>query len=176
MTNTTKRPTRMLLSLVLLAALGGPAAAQNEAPAPVAAPAPAPAPAAEAPAAAAPALAAAAPVASADRAKNPLGGARLEKYMLDREAGEIPVEAGRRFLDDLSALSPQVRASVTDAVRFEIQKDEADKFARQKNYVLYAYSALWVILLLFVVGVFSRQRKLAAELAALESRVSREKK
>ena len=113
------------------------------------------------------------PPAAAD---NPLAGVELDKYKLNREAGDIPLEAGRRFLDDLGAVSPEVRASVTDAVRFEIQKDETDKFARQKNYVLYAYAALWVILIVFVIGVFTRQRHLAGELAELERRVSVEKK
>jgi len=142
---------RLLLTLVVLAALAAPAAAQEPAPA---APAPTAAPA----------------------AGNPLSGVNLEKYKLERDKGDIPVEKGRLFLDDLKVASPDAWASVVDAIRFEIQKEEAEKFARQKNYVIYAYGALWVILLLFVIGVFTRQRHLAAELAELERRVGVEKK
>ena len=162
----------LLVLLVLLGAV--PAAAQEPpaaaAPPPAAAPAPAPAPAGE-PAAPAP-TSATAPGA----AGNPLAGVNLAKYKLDRDKGDIPVDVGRRFLDDLKAVSPDAWASVLDAARLSIQQEEADKFARQKNYVIYAYGALWVILLVFVVGVFTRQRHLAAELAELERRVSVEKK
>ena len=97
----------------------------------------------------------------------------LDKYVPNVEKGDLALEAGRRLLADLKAANPAVWASVVEAARFDIQNEETDKFARQKNYVIYAYAALWVILLLFVVGVFARQRKLNAELVELEKRVGR---
>jgi CcmD family protein len=109
-------------------------------------------------------------------AGNPLAGVNMSRYELNREKGEIAVEVGRRFLADLKAVSPAAWASVTDAVRLDIQQDETAKFARQKNYVIYAYGAIWVILIVFVVGLYTRQRHLAAELAELERRVGVEKK
>jgi CcmD family protein len=107
---------------------------------------------------------------------NPLAGVNLDKYKLNREKGDIPVDAGRRFLADLKAVSPDAWASVTDAVRLEIQKDETAKFAHQKQYVIYAYGAIWAVLAIFVIGLFMRQRHLANELAELERRVGSERK
>ena len=114
-----------------------------------------------------------APPAPAPPGANPFTGVSLDKYVPNVEKGDLALEAGRRLLADLKASNPAVWASVVEAARFEIQNEETDKFARQKNYVIYAYAALWVILLLFVVGVFARQRKLNAELVELEKRVGR---
>jgi len=155
---TNLRRTLSLLALLLGLAVSAPAYAQD--------PSAAPAATAEPP----PSVPAAAPSAS------PLSGVSFMRYKLDREKGDIPVEKGRVFLADLKAASPETWASVVDAVRLEIQKDEAEKFSHQKGYVLYAYGAIWVILIVFVIGVFARQRKLAAELAELERRVSVERK
>ncbi len=137
---------RLSIILVLLGVCAGVAAAQEP-------PAPAPAPA----------------------AANPLAGVSLDKYRLNADKNDA-LQVGRAFLDDLKKASPDAWASVTEAIRYDLQTGETERFARQKNYVLYAYAALWVILLVFVVGVFARQRHLAAELAELERRVSVERK
>jgi hypothetical protein len=99
----------------------------------------------------------------------------FHKYKINPEKDDIPLTKGRQFLADLAAADPELKASVTEAVRFEIQNEETEKFARQKGYVLWAYGALWVVLLVFVVGLLLRQRQLAAELASLEARVKVEK-
>jgi hypothetical protein len=117
-----------------------------------------------------PAPAAAAPAPPGD---NPFKSIALDRYVPDLEKGDLALEKGRQLLTDLKAASPAAWASVVEAARFEIQNDETEKFARQKSYVIYAYAALWIILLVFVVGVFARQRKLNAELAELERRVGR---
>jgi CcmD family protein len=116
----------------------------------------------------------AAPAAAA--AANPLQGVNLDAYKVNLETGNIPLAVGRHFLGDLKAVSPDVWASVTEAVRFDIQTEETAKFGRQKQYVIYAYGAIWAVLVIFVVGLYTRQRKLAAELAELERRVSVERK
>jgi hypothetical protein len=114
-----------------------------------------------------------APPAPAPAGANPFIGMPLDRYAPNVEKGDLALEAGRRLLADLKAANPAVWASVVEAARFDIQHEETEKFGRQKNYVIYAYAALWVILLLFVVGVFARQRKLNAELVELEKRVGR---
>jgi CcmD family protein len=118
----------------------------------------------------------AAPAAPAAEGANPLGSVSFDKYKLDREKGDISLDKGRLFLADLKAANPSAWASVTDAVRYDIQTEETRKFAHQKQFVIYAYGAIWVILLGFVVGLYARQRQLNAELAELERRISTEKK
>jgi hypothetical protein len=68
-----------------------------------------------------------------------------------------------------------VQASVVDAVRSEIQAEETARFARQNKFVLWAYGAAWAIVAVLVAALLLRQRKLAAELSALETRVKIEK-
>jgi hypothetical protein len=116
------------------------------------------------------------PPAAAAPGASPLQGVNLDAYKVNLEKGDIPLTVGRHFLADLKAASPETWASVTEAARFDIQSDETAKFAHQKQFVIYAYGAIWVILVLFVVGVYTRQRRLAAELAELERRVSVERK
>jgi hypothetical protein len=108
-------------------------------------------------------------------AGNGLAGVNFEKYE-PADDRETPVEAGQRFLADLGVASPEVKANVTEAVRYELQKDETDKFARQKKWVLRAYGVAWSLLAVFGVALFMRHQKLAADLAALEARVGSEKK
>ena len=127
----------------------------------------------------APAAGAAAPPpapAAAPAGANPLAGVNLDAYQPNPETGNIPLVAGRKFLADLKGTSPEVWASVVEAARFDIQMDETMKFAHQKQFVIYAYAAIWVILIVFVVGLYARQRKLAAELAELERKVGVERK
>jgi hypothetical protein len=167
-----KTMTRILVVMAVAIGTSGAAAYAQEPPAPPSESAKQAAGAAEgAPtqgAAAAPTAPAPAPPGA-----NPFTGVSLDKYVPNVEKGDLALEAGRRLLADLKAANPAVWASVVEAARFDIQNEETDKFARQKNYVIYAYAALWVILLLFVVGVFARQRKLNAELVELEKRVGR---
>jgi CcmD family protein len=119
---------------------------------------------------------AAAPAAPAAPAGNPLASVNLDAYKVNLDTGNIPLAVGRHFLADLKAVNADAWASVTEAVRFDIQTEETAKFGRQKQYVIYAYGAIWAVLVVFVVGLYTRQRKLAAELAELERRVSVERK
>jgi CcmD family protein len=106
--------------------------------------------------------------------ENPLKAVDLSKYQFDR-AKETPLQAGQRLLEDLKAANPAVAANLLEAARYEIQKDETEKFARQSGSVMWAYGVAWAVLALFAAGLFGRQRRLARELEELEARVRVEK-
>lgn len=101
---------------------------------------------------------------------NPLQAADLSKYGYD-PAKDVGAVVGKRFLEDVRAVDPRLYAAAVDAVRYEIQADEAAKFVRQRKYVIAAYAVLFVILVGFVAALWARSRKLQAELDALEARI-----
>jgi len=89
-------------------------------------------------------------------------------YARDKETLAAP---GERFLEDMRACDPSFAAAVVEAVRYQIHKDEVDKFTRAKSYVFAAYGIAWAVLALSALGLWLRQRRLTAEIAALEARV-----
>lgn len=101
---------------------------------------------------------------------NPLSSLDLARYEWQRDK-EFAAQAGQRFLDDLKARSPEVAANVEDAVRYKIQAEEARKFARQRRFVIAAYGTVWAVVALFAAAIFARQRRLAAQIEELESRL-----
>jgi hypothetical protein len=103
----------------------------------------------------------------------PLGD--LSRYRIDRDKGDLPVDAGRRFMADLKTHDAEVWSNVRESVRLELQKGETESFVEQLGWVMWAYGGVWVILLLFALAVFWRQHRLSRELAELEARVKVEK-
>jgi len=96
--------------------------------------------------------------------------AHPERWSYDR-AHETLAAPGERFLADLSACDPTFSAAVIEAVRYQIQSDEAQKFARARGYVMAAYGIAWALLAVSAVALWLRQRRLGAELATLEGRL-----
>ncbi len=101
---------------------------------------------------------------------NPLSDADLSVYRWQRDR-EFSAQAGERFMQDLRTKSPEVAANVEDAVRYEIQSDEAQKFAHQKKFVLAAYGVLFAIFVLFAYVMARRQRALFTALGELEAKL-----
>ena len=93
-------------------------------------------------------------------------------YEVDRAAGQTTRAAGEVFLTDLAAVSPGVAANVRDAARYQLQQEEADKFARNQQYVLWAYGLAWLLPLGFSVYVWRRHRQVTARLDHLERQLS----
>jgi hypothetical protein len=93
-----------------------------------------------------------------------------ERWTYDR-GKETLAAAGERFFADMQACDPGFAASVTEAVRYQIHKEEVEKYTRSKSYVFAAYGVAWALLAFSAVAVWLRQRKLTAEIAALEARV-----
>ena len=87
------------------------------------------------------------------------------------ESKQTAAELGQDFLRDLSARSPSVAANVRDAIRYELQAEEAAKFTHQKAFVITAYGVIWALLVLFVVVLWLRQHRLDRELHDLETRL-----
>ena len=96
----------------------------------------------------------------------------LEPYKVKRndqgEPVERPLAAGQRFLQDLHARSPEIASSVAEVTRYALQKEETDKFTRQKCYVLWAYGAIWGLLALFALSMWWRQNQLQKQLRELQ--------
>ncbi|MBI4511386.1 MAG: hypothetical protein HY698_17265 [Deltaproteobacteria bacterium] len=98
----------------------------------------------------------------------------LSSYRWQRDK-EFFAQAGARFLEDLRSRDKELAAAVLDAARYDIQQEEADKFARQKKFVLAAYGVLWGILVVFVTAIWLRQRRLTAALDDLEQKLKKAK-
>jgi hypothetical protein len=97
--------------------------------------------------------------------------ANAERWSYDREK-ETLAAPGERFLDDMQRCAPSFAAAVVEAVRYQIQKDETDKFVHQQGFVVGAYGVAWALLAVGALAVWLRQRRLAAELRALEQRLA----
>jgi hypothetical protein len=94
-----------------------------------------------------------------------------ERWTYDRNR-ETLAAPGERFLEDMRACDPTFAAAVIEAIRYEIHADESAKFVRARGYVLAAYGVAWALLAASALFVWHRQRKLAAELTALEARIA----
>jgi hypothetical protein len=97
--------------------------------------------------------------------------AELLPYTWTPESPHTAAELGQRLFSDLRARDARVAASLEEAVRYRLQTEEADKFARQRKYVIAAYAVVWTVLVAFAVGVYLRHRKLEAALSVLEARL-----
>ena len=96
--------------------------------------------------------------------------AHPDKWTYDRTK-ETLAAPGQRFIDDMQACDPSFAAAVIEAVRYQIQKDETDKFFRQVNYVIAAYAICWALVAIAGLTVWLRQRRLIRDLAELEARL-----
>ena len=96
--------------------------------------------------------------------------ANRARWAYDR-GNETLAAPGERFLEDMNGCAPTFAAAVIEAVRFQIQSDEAKKFVRAKNFVMAAYGVAWAVLAVSALFIFLRQRRLAAEIALLEAKV-----
>ena len=96
--------------------------------------------------------------------------AHPENWSYDRAKMTLAAP-GEKFFADLQKCDPTFAASVVEAIRYQIQKDETDKFMHQKQFLLAAYGICWAIVALAAVALWLRQRRLARELADLEARL-----
>lgn len=112
------------------------------------------------------------PAAAPPAAPTPLTAVDFSAYKYD-PAKDLAVKTGERFMADLCAKDGPLCAAVTEKVRYDIQDVETKKLMRQSKFVLGAYAVLWLILIGFAVGMWQKQRKLTAELAALEARLKK---
>jgi hypothetical protein len=55
----------------------------------------------------------------------------------------------------------------------EVHEAEADLIKKNKKHVVMGYAALWILTVVFLVLLWFRQRKLVAELDALEKKVAK---
>lgn len=65
------------------------------------------------------------------------------------------------------------RAELKDTLRPEVHEAEAALIQRNEKHVVMAYAALWILTVVFLVLLWFRQRKLVAELVALEGKVAK---
>lgn len=94
----------------------------------------------------------------------------LERWSYNREK-ETLAAPGERFLEDLRACDSSFAASVVEAIRYQIHAEESQKLTRSSRFVMAAYGVAWGLLALSGVALYLRQRRLQAELAALESKL-----
>jgi hypothetical protein len=96
--------------------------------------------------------------------------AQPERWSYDRDKQSIAT-VGEQFIADMQKCDPTFAAAVTEGVRYQIQKEETEKFLRQKDFVLAAYGIIWGILAVAGLALWLRQRRLVRELIELEARL-----
>ena len=64
-------------------------------------------------------------------------------------------------------------AELRASLRPEVHQEEAALIQKNKKHVVMAYAALWVLTVLFLVLLWLRQKRLVAELDALEKKVAK---
>ncbi|HUS63904.1 MAG TPA: hypothetical protein VMZ28_05135 [Kofleriaceae bacterium] len=64
-------------------------------------------------------------------------------------------------------------AELQESVRPSVHEADAAIMLKNKKHVVMAYAALWILTVAFLVLLWLRQRKLVAEIARLEARVSK---
>lgn len=110
-------------------------------------------------------------VAGAQEAQNPAKCfSNPERWAFDRKAETI-ANAGERFFEDMRQCDPSFAAAITEAVRYQIQADESQKFVRSSKYVMAAYGVAWAILAAAGLALYLRQRRLNDEISALEAKL-----
>lgn len=65
------------------------------------------------------------------------------------------------------------RASLEKELRIKIHQEDSDLIANNHKHVFMAYSALWIIMVIFVVAMWVKQRSLRAEIERLQRDVER---
>jgi hypothetical protein len=96
--------------------------------------------------------------------------AHPERWAFDRDH-ETSAAPGERFLEDMHTCAPTLWADVVEAVRYQIQSEEAEKFVRSRKIVTVAYGIAWAALAAVAFTLWLRQRRLAAEIGQLEARL-----
>lgn len=104
---------------------------------------------------------------------NPLGKLDFTAYKYDPAKDESAI-VGQKFMDDLCAADAPLCSAVKEATRYELQDESAHRFDHDRNTVITAYAVLWMILIVFVVGVWRRQQRLTAHIQDLEARLRAE--
>lgn len=81
---------------------------------------------------------------------------------------ELKENLARRLFE-----APQTKRDeeLRDMVRYEAHKAETQRLARDKQHVIYAYGALWILTALFVLYMYTRQRTLNTEIARLRREI-----
>ena len=96
--------------------------------------------------------------------------ANPERWSYNREKESLQ-QAGERFIADLQACDPTFAASILEVARYQLHDEELKKFTHQSGFVVWAYGIAWGLLAVSGLMLLLRQRRLAAEIAALEARI-----
>jgi len=70
-------------------------------------------------------------------------------------------------------LLTQVRAEIRAELRPDVHAQDTELILRNRRHVVMAYAALWVIVVIFVVILWLRQRSLSREIGELETQLAR---
>ncbi|HUH02809.1 MAG TPA: hypothetical protein VML75_12510 [Kofleriaceae bacterium] len=63
------------------------------------------------------------------------------------------------------------RANLKEELRLEVHEEEAKLIANNKQHVFMAYAALWILVVIFVVFTWRKQRLLRGEIERLQAEV-----
>jgi len=86
---------------------------------------------------------------------------------------EAPFRAGERLLADLEARDKYAAASLVDAAIVRYHEREARRFGNDQRAVITAYGVIWVLVTVFTVFLWLRQRRLNGELMELQAKLAR---
>jgi hypothetical protein len=106
-------------------------------------------------------------------AADPKCFANPERWSFQRDKESLQ-QAGERFIADMQACDPSFAATVLEVARYQLHDEETKKFVHQRGFVLWAYGIAWGVLALSGLALFLRQRRLSAEIDALEARLRAE--
>ncbi len=70
-------------------------------------------------------------------------------------------------------LLPQVRAEIRAELRPDVHAEDTALILKNRRHVVMAYAALWIIVVIFVVALWIRQRNLFREIGELETQLAR---
>ncbi len=96
--------------------------------------------------------------------------ARLAEHTWERGA-EPKVNAGIEFMTALARCDELLAVAVNSQFEYRVHDKEAKIFAKQRDLVIAAYGVIWVILAIFLVAMFLRQRRLVVQIADLETKL-----
>lgn len=99
--------------------------------------------------------------------------ARLAQYTWER-GQEAKVNAGLEFMAALQQCDELLATAVNAQAEYRVHDKEAKIFASQRDLVIAAYGVIWVIMVIFLVAIFMRQRRVARQLEELEAKVRAE--
>ncbi len=88
--------------------------------------------------------------------------------------GPAPYESAMRVeCADEMRKDPVIRAECKAQWTDELREQDFRQITKDNKHVVMAYAAIWIIVMLFVVALWMRQRKLTAEIARLEDELKK---